>query len=230
MDVSGTGKILDLEGLRGRAEVFRDRAEAGEVLAQMLKAYRNRDAIIFAVPAGGVPVGEVIARDLGLPLEVAVVSKITLPWNPEAGYGAVAFDGTVRLNEDLIRYYRLRTEDIQEGIAKTKAKVSRRVKQFRGDAPWPALRGRPAILVDDGLASGFTMLVAAEAMRNLGADRIIVAVPTGHREAAERVAPYVEALYCANLRSGWRFAVADAYVQWSDVSEAEVQRILTAFK
>lgn len=229
MNAPGTGKLLDLPELRDKVAIFRDRADAGRVLAQVLKAYQNSNAVVFAVPAGGVPVAVVIARDLGLPLEVAVVSKITLPWNPEAGYGAVAFDGTVRLNEDLVNYYGLSEEDIREGVAQTTAKVSRRVKEFRGEQPWPALTGRLAILVDDGLASGFTMLVAVEAMRNSGADRIVVAVPTGHREAAERVAPYAEAVYCANLRSGWRFAVADAYRYWSDVSEGEVRQILEGF-
>lgn len=221
-------KVFDLPELQGKEGVFRDRAEAGKVLAGMLAAYRGTDAIIFAIPAGGVPVGAVLARELGLPLEVAVVSKITLPWNTEAGYGAVAFDGTVRLNEELVDYYELREEEVREGIARTTAKVMRRVQEFRGGRPLPQLKGRPLILVDDGLASGFTMLTAVEAMRKAGADQVIIAVPTGHFGAIERVAPYVEAVYCANIRSGWRFAVADAYREWYDVSEAEVQEILAA--
>ncbi|MEW5762390.1 MAG: phosphoribosyltransferase family protein [Bacillota bacterium] len=212
--------------MRGRTEVFRNRAEAGRVLAGMLVAFRGSSAIVFAIPAGGVPVAAAIAGELGLPLEVAVVSKITLPWSTETGCGAVAFDGTTRLNRELVEHYGLTEKEIREGIGYTREKVLRRVKSFRGDRPFPALRGRPVILVDDGLASGFTMLVAVEAMRRAGAEQVVVAVPTGHAEAVHRVAGQVDAVYCANVRSGWRFAVAEAYEEWYDVSEAEAREIL----
>ena len=193
----------------------------------MMASYRGTNAAVFAVPAGGVPVAAVLARDLSLLLDVAVVSKITLPWNTEAGYGAVAFDGTVRLNEGMIHYYGLTQAEVQEGIAKTSGKVARRVKEFRGGRPFLIPKEHPAILVDDGLASGFTMFVAVEALRNAGSAEVVIAVPTGHREAIERVAPRVEAIYCANVRSSRRFAVADAYQEWTDVSEEEARQILS---
>jgi putative phosphoribosyl transferase len=109
-----------------------------------------------------------------------VVSKITLPWDTEAGYGAVAFDGTVRLNKDFLSHSGMTKRQIQKGIDQTTQKVLRRVKKFRGDRTLPDLAKHPAILVDDGLASGFTMLVAIEALRNSGAPNICIAVPTGH--------------------------------------------------
>jgi predicted phosphoribosyltransferase len=185
------------------------------------------DSIVLGIPAGGVPVGAVIATQLGLSFDVAVVSKITLPWDSEAGYGAVAFDGTVRLNDQLLSRLELTRDKVQEGIEQTSLKVKRRVKHLRGERPFPSLRGRPVILVDDGLASGFTMRVAVEAFRKGGADNLIVAVPTGHTAAVEIIAGEVEKLYCPNIRGGWRFAVADAYEQWSDVDEEEVAEILT---
>jgi predicted phosphoribosyltransferase len=191
--------------------------------------YKNSNAIVFAIPAGGVPVGAVIAENLQIPLDVAVVSKITLPWNTEAGYGAVAFDGTVRINRDIVSRTGLSEPEIENGIEKTRNKVKRRVAEFRRDKPPIQVKGRPVILVDDGIASGFTMLVAVDALKNSGSDEIIIAVPTAHWEAIENVVPNVEALYCANLRSGWTFAVADAYVNWSDVSEEEVIEILKNF-
>jgi len=91
--------VLELPALHNRLCVFHDRTLAGEVLADMLSTYRGSNALVFGIPAGGVPVAAVIARALALPLDVAVVSKLTLPWNTEAGYGALAFDGTLRLNE-----------------------------------------------------------------------------------------------------------------------------------
>jgi putative phosphoribosyl transferase len=218
--------VFDLPELRDRVRVFRDRVHAGQVLAAMLAEYRQKDGVVFAIPAGGVPVGAVIAVRLSLPFHVAVVSKITLPWNTEAGFGAVAFDGTVRLNDKLLSQLGLTEDEVRKGIERTSAKVSHRVQRLRGKQSFPDLAGRPVILVDDGLASGFTMRVAVEALRKAGADHIVVAVPTGHSGSVDGIASEVEAVYCPNIRGGWRFAVADAYEQWSDVDEEEVVKIL----
>jgi putative phosphoribosyl transferase len=225
--VEHTGQTFDLPALRGRARVFRDRAHAGVVLARMMEELRGTDALVFAIPAGGVPVAAELARELALPLELAPVSKITLPWNTESGYGAVAFDGTVRLNEPLIDHLGLERSVVEEGIAKTKAKVARRVRELCGDQPLPDdLTGRSVALVDDGLASGFTLLTAVDAMRHLNAERIVVAVPTGHARAVARISAEVDAVYCPNVRDGSSFAVAEAYAQWADVEEATVLAIM----
>ena len=218
--------VFDLPELRDRVRVFRDRAHAGQVLADMLEAYRQQQSIVFGIPAGGVPVGAVIAVQLSLPFDVAAVSKITLPWNTEAGYGAVAFDGTVMLNDALLSRLGLTEDEVRKGIEQTSIKVGRRVQRLRGQQPFPELSKRSVILVDDGLASGFTMRVAVEALRKAGADHMIVAVPTGHIGAVDRITSEVEAIYCPNIRGGWRFAVADAYEQWRDVDEEEVINIL----
>jgi len=221
-------QISDLPKLRNRVQVFRDRASAGKVLAGMLVEYQGSDAVVMGIPAGGMAVAVEIARELHLPLDIAVVSKITLPWNTEAGYGAVAFDGTVILNEELLSRLNLSDQEIQAGIKNTEQKVSRRVTMFRGDRPLPDFK-RPIILVDDGLASGFTLRVAIKALRRNGATNLILAVPTAHSESVKRVVEEVEAIYCSNLRSGLSFAVADAYERWSDLDEQEVIRILQEF-
>ena len=223
------GRVIDLPELRNRGQVFRDRAHAGAVLAGMLEALRGTPARILAIPAGGVPVAAEVATRLGLPLDLAVVSKITLPWNTESGYGAVAFDGTVRLNRELIAALGLRPPMIDEGVSRTKEKVARRMRELRDPGTMPDLRHHTAVLIDDGLASGFTMLTAIEALRHLAPDKLIVAVPTGHHAAVERVAAAVDSLYCPNIRAGYRFAVADAYEQWSDVEETTVAGIMRSF-
>jgi putative phosphoribosyl transferase len=222
-------KIFDLPKLRNRVRVFRDRASAGKVLAGMFEEYRHGNAIVMGIPAGGIAVAVEIARELHLPLDVAVVSKITLPWNPEAGYGAVAFDGTVMLNEELLSRLNLSQQEIQTGIKKTEQKVAGRVMMFRGNRPLPDFK-RPIILVDDGLASGFTLRAAIKALGKAGATNIILAIPTGHLESAQMILEEVEAIYCPNLRSSFSFAVADAYEQWSDLDEQEVIKILQEFK
>lgn len=115
---------------------------------------------------------------------------------------------------------------IQEGIRKTQSKVERRSKTFRVERPFPDVKGRPVILVDDGLASGFTMRTSIEALRNGGADNIIVAVPTAHDQAVADMASLAEVVFCANIRRGGRFAVAEAYQHWYDVSEEEVMEMM----
>lgn len=215
--------VHEIAELRDRTHVFKDRSHAGRVLAGLIG---ETDAILMAIPAGGVPVAAAVAETLHCRLELAVVSKITLPWNTEAGYGAVAFDGSVQLNQDLIDRIGLKAEQIEQGIRRTRAKVRRRLQTLRGDREPVDLQQQAVIAVDDGLASGFTMRVAVEALRAAGADPISVAVPTAHASAATQIAARAAEVYCCNIRGGWQFAVADAYENWYDVSESEVVRIL----
>jgi putative phosphoribosyl transferase len=221
-------KIVDSLKLRNKIRVFRDRTQAGEILSTMLTAFSGTKAIIMAIPSGGIPVAAVISRKLNLPLEVAPVSKITLPWNTEAGYGAVAFDGTVRFNEELLSRLRITTRQIEEGLSQTRQKVARRIQSFRGALPFPSLSGQTVILVDDGLASGFTMLVAIEAMRNSKARKVIVAVPTASMHSLSKIIDHLDGLYCPNIREGFSFAVAEAYENWFDVPEEDAVKIFKA--
>ena len=213
--------------MREKHRIFRDRVHAGAVLAEMLQAFKDNHSLILGIPAGGVPIASVVADRLGLDFDLAVVSKITLPWDTEAGYGAVAFDGTTRLNDRLTNRLRLEEGTIREGIRKTKQKVHRRNVELRGKVPFPKLVDRTLIVVDDGLASGFTMLVAVEALAKNGADDIFVAVPTGQFRSIETLSSRVSGIFCPNIRSGMVFAVADAYEHWSDVSEKEVSALFT---
>ncbi len=221
----GAGHVIELPELRNRGHVFRDRAHAGEVLSGMLGEYRGSNALVLGIVAGGVPVAAALARALDLALDIAVVSKVTLPWNTEMGYGAVAYDGTVRLNEEMVSRMGLGPAEVEKGVARTREKVRDRLQRFRMGRP-PELTGHIAIVVDDGLASGFTLLTAIAAVRNGQPSRLLVAVPTGHGESVQRVAGEVDALYCANVRTSLAFAVADAYEQWSDVSEDEALTLL----
>ena len=118
--------------------------------------------------------------------------------------------------------------EVAQRIEETGAKVRRRVAALRGAEPAPDLRGRTLLVVDDGLASGFTMRTAVEALRQAGASRIVVAVPTGSLHTVEELAPRTDALHCANVRGGRSFAVADAYQRWYDVDEAEAREILAS--
>jgi predicted phosphoribosyltransferase len=130
MRISSPNNLVYLPDFLDKIKVFRNREHAGKVLTGMLEAYRHSDAIVVAIPAGGVPVAKALATRLDLPLDIAVVNKITLPWNTEAGYGAIAFDGTVRLNDRLVRQIGLSKEEIRQGIKKTSDKVERRSESY----------------------------------------------------------------------------------------------------
>jgi predicted phosphoribosyltransferase len=221
--------VHDLSGLRFRLGVFRDCRHAGEVMAAMLDRVLPDDAVVLSIPSGGVPVGVEIATRLSLPLEALVASKITLPWNTETGYGAVAFDGTVQVNRAQVAYFGLDAAAIEAGTDAARRQVERRLRRIYGARGYPVLGERTAVLVDDGLASGATMHAAVAALRNQGVRGIVVAVPTGHDRAAGELAARVDDLYCANLRTGTSFAVADAYQHWTDVAEEHAIELLHGF-
>lgn len=230
IDKKRENNVVELPYLRDRVHIFRDRHQAGEVLADLLENYRHTDALVLGIPSGGVPVAVAVAHRLGLDFDVAVTSKITLPWNTEVGYGGVAFDGTVVLNGDVLPHMGLTQAQIDAGIERTREKVARRLQLLRGEEPLPPLVGRTVILVDDGLATGSTVHVTAIALRKANVENLVVAVPTGHQDTVVRVAREVEFLYCANIRGGWRFAVAEAYEHWFDMEEAEVADILAVHR
>ncbi len=222
-------QILEIEKLRDRTGLFADRYEAGQVLSGLVGQLDLKHPLVFAIPAGGLPVAVPLAEALNCQLDVAVVSKITLPWNTEAGYGAVAFDGSYLLNETMIRAVGLDETDVTCGLETTRAKVARRVTALRKERPMPDMIEHEVIVVDDGLASGFTMRAAVAALRRAGARELIVAVPTGHENSVQSLAEKVDMVCCPNIRSGPSFAVASVYRHWSDVSEAEAEQILLEF-
>jgi predicted phosphoribosyltransferase len=220
MPSTKTTSLHDLPELRDRAQVFRDRDHAGQVLARMLAGFRGSDALVLGIPSGGVPVAGTIAKALGLGLDVAVVSKILLPWTTEAGYGAVAFDGSTFVDARAAARFGLSGAEVDEGTERAREKVQRRVALFRGGRALD-VAGRTVILVDDGVAAGSTLRAAIAALRARGVGRLVVAVPTGHGRSLADLVDAVDALYCANVRHGLSFAVADAYQAWRDVGEDE---------
>jgi predicted phosphoribosyltransferase len=221
------GRVHDDPALRDRAPVFPGRQEAGERLGHCLAGLPGLDdPLACPIPAGGIPIGIAVSRALGCPLRPLIVRKVQIPWNTEAGFGAVTWDGRVFLNEDLLGRLGLNQDQVQAAIRKAQANVRERVMRFTAGMSYPDPAGRSCIIVDDGLASGYTMAAAAEALGALGPRRIVVAVPTGSLGAVERVADLVDELICLNIRSGNSFAVADAYEEWYDLTEEEALSLL----
>ncbi len=219
--------IVDEPALRNKIQVFDDRFHAGELLANRLENYRGReDAYILAIPAGGVQVAFIVARKLGIPLDVAVTRKLHVPWNMEAGFGALSWNGDLFINEPLASQLGLTREEIDRCISIEKEAIRKRLKTFRQERPFPDFKGKAIIVVDDGLASGFSMLATLAAIKRRQAKERTVAVPTASYSAAKLVSPHADRIICLNLRSGPFYAVADAYKLWYDLEDGDVLKLL----
>lgn len=223
-------KLIEDKSLRDRICVFRDRKEAGILLARKLSKYKGTDSFVFGIPSGGVPVAAEIAQSLALPLDLIIVRKIQIPYNTEAGFGAVGPDGRILLNEELLRMLSLSDEEVECQIQKTKEMIAIRNGLFRKNRPFPSVKNKIVIIADDGLASGYTMLSAIEYMRRQLPHILVVAVPTGLKKTIDLVLPQTDELVCLNVRSGHTFAVADAYKMWYDLDDNDVISILHTFE
>jgi predicted phosphoribosyltransferase len=220
-------EIVEEPIFRNRTHVFDDRLQAGELLAKKLEEYKAReDAYLLAIPAGGVQVAFVVAKRLMIPLDLAVTRKLHVPWNKEVGFGAVSWNGTIFLNEPLIDSLGLTKDEIDRCVEEEKEVIRRRLHKFRGDKPFPDLKNRTTIIIDDGLASGFSMLTTLKTVEQMGVKEAIVAVPTASISAINLVRPYADKVVCLNIRSGPIFAVADAYKRWYDLEDEDVMELL----
>jgi putative phosphoribosyl transferase len=201
---------------------YRDREDAGKVLASRLLSYGAENLTVLAIPNGGVPVAAVIAEELDVELYLMIIRKLQIPDNPEAGFGAVTFDGFLLLNQPLIERLDLSEADILKQKQKALESIRLRQEYFGKRAEPPSLNNRTAVLVDDGLASGFTMEAGVKSAKSRGAEGIIIAVPTSSMSAYRRLESQVDRIICPDLSRLPFFAVANAYQNWYDLSEEEV--------
>jgi putative phosphoribosyl transferase len=162
---------------------FKNRVEAGRMLARQLDAYKGKDVIVLGIPMGGVPVAYEIARALKAPLDVVMAKKIGAPFNPEFAIGAVTWNGAVLLDEDMVDKWHISREYVSEISRKLIKDMNDKLSELRvGQGSFPKLFGRIVIIVDDGIATGNTMIAAVEAVRDQGADEVVVAVPVLPKE------------------------------------------------
>lgn len=224
-----SAEVIDDPRLRGRRFVFEDRADAGRALATVLRESMPGDAVVLAIPSGGIPVAAAIARELDWPMDLVVVRKLQIPFNPEAGFGAVTMSGEMFLNRRLMADLALTADEIEAAREKALAEGRSRQRALLGDRPRQPLERRTAVLVDDGLASGYTMLAALAQVRKENPTRVVVAVPTGADRTVLMVAEEADLLVCLNVRGG-TFAVADAYRNWYDLTEEEASAALRSVR
>jgi len=220
------GELIEENSLRDKRYVFTDRRDAGRLLSQKLLKYKGSDSMILAIPSGGVPIACEIRQTLSLAMDLIIVRKIQIPGNPEAGFVAMSPDEEVVLNERLLNQIGLTEEEMTTQIRKTRDVIKKRGRVFRQDKPFPSVENKIVFVVDDGLASGYTMRAAINFIKRKNPLKIIVAVPTASQKTADSILSEVDELICLNVRSGYPFAVADAYENWYDVTDEEVLEIL----
>lgn len=206
--------------------LFEDRFEAGRLLASKLRPFANRpDTVVLALPRGGVPVGFEVAKALTLPLDVFVVRKLGVPGYEELAMGAIASGGVRVLNEDLVRTAGIPGEVIDAVAAEEERELERRERDYREDRPPIDVRGRTVILVDDGLATGSSMRVAALALKNKKPSQIVVAVPVAARATCAEFESEVDRVICAVTPEPF-WAVGQWYRDFSQTSDEEVRDLL----
>jgi putative phosphoribosyl transferase len=205
---------------------FPDRRSAGRLLAAKLDAYARRsDVVVLGLPRGGVPVAFEVARALDAPLDVFVVRKLGVPFQPELAMGAIASGGVRVLNDDVLMITGITPDMVARVVALEERELARREHLYRNGRPPLALTGKIVILVDDGLATGSTMRAAVEAVRRLQPARVIVAVPVGARETCQLLAQTADNVICLQIPDPFS-AVGLWYEDFSQTTDDEVSALV----
>lgn len=213
--------------------MYRNREEAGRLLAQEFAKQEDRsNVVVLGLPRGGVPVARIVADFLGAPMDVFIVRKLGVPWQPELGFGAIAespgTDPPVRvLDSGLVKESELSPAMIEEIAAREQHEIDRRSRLYRGDHTLIEVKGREVIIVDDGLATGSTMLAAVRALRQQKAKRIVVAVPVGPPGTCEALRREADEVICLSSPEPF-VSVGTWYEDFTQVTDREVQKALSA--
>jgi putative phosphoribosyl transferase len=211
---------------RSARRTFQDRREAGEVLAQELSAYHGRDdLLVLGLARGGVPVGWEVAAALRAPLDVFLVRKLGVPQWQELAMGALASGGGLVVNDNLIRSLSISDEALRATIERETEELNRREQAYRGDKPPTDPKGKVAILVDDGIATGASMLAAVRAVRSAEPAQVVVAVPVGPPSACSQLGREADDVVCAMMPPAFE-AVGQVYSDFHQVSDDEVRELL----
>jgi predicted phosphoribosyltransferase len=207
---------------------FRDRRDAGRKIAERLAAYGNRpDVVVLGLPRGGVPVAYEVARALNVPLDVFTVRKLGVPGHAELAMGAVASGGVRVLNRDVIDVLQIPDYVIDRVAEREQEELERRERLYRDDRPFPDLRGKTLILVDDGLATGSTMQAAATALRKQNPARLVVAVPVGSAATCDEFRHEVDEVLCA-ITPEPLDGIGLWYEDFSQMTDEEVRELLAS--
>ncbi|WP_422444796.1 phosphoribosyltransferase [Thermoanaerobacterium sp. DL9XJH110] len=210
--------------------MFRNRRDAAEKLAGALEKYKNdKGAVVFAIPRGGVVIADVICDRLNLPMDIVVARKIGAPFNEELAIGAVGPTGSVIVDERAVKMFNVSSDYIEREARRKMEEINRRLKKYRGKAEYHSLAGKKALLVDDGIATGYTVRAAVKFLKDLGAEKIILASPVIAPDTLAELEPQVnEVVYLCSEEPF--FAVGQFYEEFPQVSDEEVMKIFPVLR
>lgn len=220
--------IIENKELRNEYRIFESRLSAGQMLKEFIEESVD---LILAIPNGGVPVAEPLVKFLN-PQEfnLLLIRKIHVPWTQEAGMGAITPDGSVFFNQQLIQSYRIEEEAIERKVKDALTAIEERKKEY--DLKDYEVKDKSILIIDDGIASGFSMIAGSTWLKEKRAKSVTIAVPTAPKDSLNKIVDLVDKIICLNVRTRYPFAVADAYKNWYDVPLLEVKQTLkriTAF-
>jgi predicted phosphoribosyltransferase len=205
--------------------LFYDRTDAGRRLAKLLKRRIRGPCIVLAIPRGGVVVGHEVAKELGCPLDVVISRKVGAPAQPELAVGAVAEDGAVFVDEEIAGLVGVSRDYVERRAREELWEVRRRAEEYRGGREMPDLSGKTVILVDDGLATGLTMMAAVHMARNKGAEKVVVAVPVSPPETVAKLRRHADEVICLETPTNF-YAIGQFYERFDQLTDEETNSIL----
>ncbi len=208
------------------SRLYKDRYDAAKQLIPKLKKYKeNKDAIILAIPRGALEMGAVLRDELKIPLDIVVTKKIGAPGNDEYAIGSVAPDGSVQVNQDVVSGYDIPQSYIDDEAKGLKHMIKRRYEDYRGDPNPPDLKGKIVIVVDDGIATGFTTLAAVKYIRSQKPKKIVLATPVAATDSHDKLQKEVDEMICLDVRDDF-FAVGQFYDEFSQVEDEDAKKLL----
>jgi putative phosphoribosyl transferase len=202
--------------------LFENRYDAGHKLAEKLSSYANKSVIVLGIPNGGAAVGLSVALGINAELDLIISRKIPLPLSPEGGFGSVTDDGTMILNEEIVKKAGLTRQQINYQVSQVRMDIRQRSLLYHGDKRPMAISGRTVIIVDDGLASGYTMRAAIESIRHRKPEKIIAAVPVGPEGIINEVRQIADSVVTCAVGTERVFYLSDYYRYWQDITDNEV--------
>ena len=220
-------KVIEERSLRGRLKIYRDRVHAAKILADAIEGLVDEDTCLAAIPNGGVPIGTTLAGILGIDLGLMIVARLLIPWEERRGFGALSFDGVVEINWENVKRFNITQVVIEEQLRSARNKIDEMLKRF-GMRIADITHYKTMILVDDGIASGYTMLASIKSIKKRWSGKIIVAVPTGFKDGINLLKDIADIILCPNVKS--TIHIRDAYIEFPKLDFNQTEKILREFR
>ncbi|RLG09073.1 MAG: hypothetical protein DRN68_02530 [Thaumarchaeota archaeon] len=222
-----TAKIIEKTSLREKLKIYKDRTHAAKVLADMLEDLIDKYTCLAAIPNGGVPIGLTIAGMLNIDLGLMIIARLLIPWEKMRGFGALSSDGVIEINWENVRRFNIAQEIIDEQLRSARNKIDEMLRRF-GSRIADISRYKTIVLIDDGIASGYTMLASIKSIRRRWNGRIVSATPTGFKRGINLLKDIADIILCPNIKS--TIHIRDAYINFPELDYSQTEKILREFK